>query len=135
MVKLVRNLPLEFPRELVHGEIPCLQYSAARSPKRYHEKPLLGRYQMLMVLGAGDHFGSLRARVYCNQQEKLFSAPVFFQPPLLTKEKSSFLITEEPMTAHSSILASVNHRNRGAWWAAVHGATKSRTGLITSKEV
>ena len=87
MVKLVRNLPLEFPRELVYGEIPCLQYSAARPPKRYHEKPLLGRCQMLMVLGAGDHFGSPRTRVYCNQQEKLFSAPVFFQAPLLTKEE------------------------------------------------
>ena len=34
---------------------------------------------------------------------------------------------EEGMAAHSSILAWRILMNRGAWWATVHGVTKSRT--------
>ena len=34
---------------------------------------------------------------------------------------------EELMTTHFSILAQKNSMNRGAWEAAVHGVTKSRT--------
>ena len=34
---------------------------------------------------------------------------------------------EEEMATHSSILAWEIHR--GAWWATVHGVTKSQTGL------
>ena len=33
------------------------------------------------------------------------------------------------MVTHSSILAWKIPRTRGAWWATVHGATKSRTQL------
>ena len=33
------------------------------------------------------------------------------------------------MATHSSILARRNPMNRGAWWAMVHGVTKSRTRL------
>ena len=34
---------------------------------------------------------------------------------------------EKEMATHSSILAWKNPMDRGAWWAAVHGITKSRT--------
>ena len=33
------------------------------------------------------------------------------------------------MAIHSSILVWENSLDRGAWWATVHGVTKSRTGL------
>ena len=36
---------------------------------------------------------------------------------------------EEGMATHSSILAWRILRDREAWWATVHGVTKSRTGL------
>ena len=36
---------------------------------------------------------------------------------------------EKSMATHSSILAWKNPMNRGAWWAAVHGVTKSQTQL------
>ena len=36
---------------------------------------------------------------------------------------------EEGMAAHSNILAWRIPMYRGAWWATVHGAAKSRTGL------
>ena len=36
---------------------------------------------------------------------------------------------EEGIETHSSILAWRNRIDRGAWWAAVHGITKSRTQL------
>ena len=36
---------------------------------------------------------------------------------------------EKEMATHSSILAWKNPMDRGAWWAAVHGITKSRTQL------
>ena len=36
---------------------------------------------------------------------------------------------EEGMATHSSILAWRVPMDRGAWWAAVHGATQSRTRL------
>ena len=35
---------------------------------------------------------------------------------------------EKEMTTHSSILAWEIPWTRGAWWAKVHGVTKSRTG-------
>ena len=34
-------------------------------------------------------------------------------------------IKHEEMAAHSSILAWKNPMDRGVWWAAVHGVTKS----------
>ena len=34
---------------------------------------------------------------------------------------------EEGMTTHSSILAWRIPRDRGAWWATVHGVAKSQT--------
>ena len=34
---------------------------------------------------------------------------------------------EEAMATHSSILAWIISMDRGAWWATVHGVTKSRT--------
>ena len=34
---------------------------------------------------------------------------------------------EEDMATHSNILAWRTPMDRGAWWAAVHGVTKSRT--------
>ena len=34
---------------------------------------------------------------------------------------------EEDMTTHSSILAWKIPKDRGAWWAVVHGVTKSQT--------
>ena len=36
---------------------------------------------------------------------------------------------EKEMATHSSILAWKNLMDRGAWWAAVHGVTKSRARL------
>ena len=36
---------------------------------------------------------------------------------------------EEEMATHSNILAWRIPKDRGAWWAAVHGVTKSWTGL------
>ena len=36
---------------------------------------------------------------------------------------------EEDMATHSNILAWGTPMDRGAWWAAVHGVTKSRTQL------
>ena len=36
---------------------------------------------------------------------------------------------EKEMATHSSILAWENLMDRGAWWAAVHGFTKSRAQL------
>ena len=36
---------------------------------------------------------------------------------------------EEGMATHSSILAWIIPMNRGAYWATVHGITKSRTWL------
>ena len=43
--------------------------------------------------------------------------------------KSVTLYLEKKMAAHSSILALGNSMDRGAWWAIVHGVTKSRTWL------
>ena len=34
---------------------------------------------------------------------------------------------EKEMATHSSILAWENPKNRGAWWAIVHGVAESRT--------
>ena len=36
---------------------------------------------------------------------------------------------EEGMATHSSILAWIMPRDRGAWWVAVHRVTKSQTQL------
>jgi len=36
---------------------------------------------------------------------------------------------EKVMATHSSILVYENLMDRGAWWAMVHGITKSQTGL------
>ena len=36
---------------------------------------------------------------------------------------------EKEMTTHSHILAWENPTDRGAWWATVHGVTKSQTQL------
>ena len=36
-------------------------------------------------------------------------------------------LLEEEMATHSSILAWRIPTDRGAWWATVHGVTKSRT--------
>ena len=36
---------------------------------------------------------------------------------------------EEGMATHCSILAWKNPMNRGAWWATVHGLSKSQTRL------
>ena len=36
---------------------------------------------------------------------------------------------EKEMATHSSILGMENLMDRGAWWAAVHGVTKSRAQL------
>ena len=38
-------------------------------------------------------------------------------------------LTFSEMATHSSILAWKNPMDRGAWWATVHGVTKSRTRL------
>ena len=38
---------------------------------------------------------------------------------------------EKEMATHSSILAWKVPMDRGAWWAAVHGVTKSQTPLST----
>ena len=40
---------------------------------------------------------------------------------------------EEGMATHSSILAWRIPMDRGAWWATVHGVTKSWTQLIEQK--
>ena len=41
-------------------------------------------------------------------------------------------LLEEGMAIHSSILGLENTMDRGAWWAAVHGVTKSQTRLSNS---
>ena len=40
-----------------------------------------------------------------------------------------WVLLEENTATHSSIIAWIMHMDRGAWWATVHGVTKSRTGL------
>ena len=40
---------------------------------------------------------------------------------------------EEDMATHSSILAWRIPMDRGAWWATVHGVTKSQTRLGTAQ--
>ena len=47
------------------------------------------------------------------------------QVPSLGQEKP----LEEGMATHSSILAWRIPMGRGAWWATVHGVTKSQTRL------
>ena len=42
---------------------------------------------------------------------------------------------EEGMATHSSILAWRMPTDRGAWWATVHGVTKSQTRLSTAHSV
>ena len=39
---------------------------------------------------------------------------------------------EESMATHSSILAWKTGVDRGAWWAAVHGVTKSQARLYST---
>ena len=39
------------------------------------------------------------------------------------------IILEKEMAAHSNTLAWENPMDRGAWWATVHGVTKSWTWL------
>ena len=55
-------------------------------------------------------------------------------PPVQETQVHS-LSQEEPlekeMTTHSSFLAWNNPMDRGAWWALVHGVTKSQTHLST----
>ena len=41
---------------------------------------------------------------------------------------------EEGLATHSSVLAWRIPMNRGAWWAAAHGVTKSRTQLSSSSQ-
>ena len=53
--------------------------------------------------------------------------------PLMQETQVQSLGREDPlekeMATHSSILAWRIPMNRGAWWATVHGITKSRTQL------
>ena len=53
--------------------------------------------------------------------------------PVMKETWAQFLGWEDPlgegMTTHSSILAWTIPMDRGAWWATVHGVTKSRTQL------
>ena len=41
---------------------------------------------------------------------------------------------EKEMAIHSSILAWKNPTDGGAWWAAVHGVSKSQTRLSTKQQ-
>ena len=54
-------------------------------------------------------------------------------PPAIRETWSQSLGWEDPleegMETHSSILAWRILRDRGAWWATVHGATKSQIQL------
>ena len=54
-------------------------------------------------------------------------------PPAVQETRVQSLHWEEPleegMATHSSILALRIPMNRGAWWVAVHGVTKSQTRL------
>ena len=54
-------------------------------------------------------------------------------PPALQETWFQSLVWEVPlekgMATHSSILAWRIPMDRGAWWATVHGITKSGTGL------
>ena len=53
--------------------------------------------------------------------------------PVMKETWAQFLGWEDPlgegMATHSSILAWTIPMDRGAWWATVHGVTKSRTQL------
>ena len=53
--------------------------------------------------------------------------------PAMQESRVQSLGREDPlekgMATHSGILAWRIPMDRGAWWAAVHGVTKSRTGL------
>ena len=53
--------------------------------------------------------------------------------PAIQKTQVQSLGWEDPlekeMATHSSILAMENSMDRGAWWATVHGVTKSWTQL------
>ena len=54
-------------------------------------------------------------------------------PPAVQENNVQSLHWEDPleegMATHSSILALRIPMNRGAWWVAVHGVTKSQTRL------
>ena len=53
--------------------------------------------------------------------------------PAMQESRVQSLGREDPlekgMATHSGILAWRIPMDRGAWWAAVHGVTKRRTGL------
>ena len=40
-------------------------------------------------------------------------------------------LQKKGMATHSSIVGLVNPMDRGAWWATVHGSSKSQTRLST----
>ena len=41
---------------------------------------------------------------------------------------------EKVMNTHSSILAWRNSKDRGAWWATVHGVTNKELDLVTKQQ-
>ena len=57
-------------------------------------------------------------------------------PPAMRETWVQSLGGEDPlevsMTTHSSILAQRIPMDKGAWWAAVHGVSKSRLQLSTA---
>ena len=52
-------------------------------------------------------------------------------PPAMQETLDPFLGQKDPlekgMATHSNILGLENSLDRGAWWATVHGVTKSQT--------
>ena len=60
-------------------------------------------------------------------------------PPAMQETLVLFLGWEDPleegMATHSTILAWRSPMDRGAWWAAVHGVTKSQTWLSNQAHI
>ena len=73
----------------------------------------------LTSLGLGFHnFENTFLKGLLQGLSRLIPATLGWEDPL-----------EEGMATHSSILAWRIPMDRGAWWTAVHGVTKSRTKL------
>ena len=75
---------------------------------------------MCSVMEAGGASGKASAS-QCRRRKKRGCSSLGWEDPLLG--------WEEEMATHSSILCPENPIDRGAWWATVHGVTKSQTRL------
>ena len=88
--------------------------------------------EILFVLGFAEEIFKKLAGSYQITRASLV-AQMVKNPPAMRETWTGSLGWEDPleegMTTHSRILACRIPMDRGAWWATVHGVTKSRTQL------